>query len=402
MIRYHRPLFRSWLIALGAAAALAAPGAAGGPETETRSLRQAFPVGTETLRLANLCGRVELVAGRGKEVVVEATVHAAGSSAAETRRLLDQMSWVETEDRKGRPLWALSYPVDDYRGFAYPRKGSGGGSGEWFGDWFGEGRSTLEYRGERVAVYGAPRAGAPILYADLRIEIPDQSDVAVRNGVGSVRGGTLRGSLVVDTASGDVEMAGYAGKLVVDTGSGDVDLGDIESELSVDTGSGSVRVDALRGSGLIDTGSGDVEVISFRGTNLSVDTGSGDVRVGGGEAVTVDVDTGSGDIRLDNVELESFRGDTGSGDVILRSSLERTRDIVVDTGSGEVKIFAGPAASFDLEADQGSGDIIVGYTDASYKTRGREIYGARRGDGKTRIRVETGSGDCEIHPQPKS
>jgi hypothetical protein len=383
-------------------AVAALPALAGEPATETRTLHQTFAVGTETLRLANLCGRVELVPGKGKEVVVDAVLHAAGSNAAETQKLLGSLRWIETKDRKGRPQWALSYPVDDYRGFAYPRKGGTHG-GEWFGDWLGEGRSTLEYRGERVAVYGAPRSGAPVLYADLRIEIPDESDVAVRNGVGSVRGGALRGTLVVDTASGDVEIASYFGGLSIDTGSGDVDLGDVDSKnLSVDTGSGSVRVDALRGGGVIDTGSGDVEVLAFHGADLSIDTGSGDVRVGGGEAVTLSVDTGSGDIRIDNVELESFRGDTGSGDVILRSSLERTRDVVVDTGSGEVKIFAGPMASFDLEADQGSGEIVVGYADASFKTRGREIYGARRGDGKTRIRVETGSGDCEIHPQPHS
>jgi hypothetical protein len=392
--------YRRGLAALSFAL-LAAPLWAGSPATETRALRQSFPQGAETLRLANLCGRVELVAGKGREVVVDATIHAAGSDAAETKRLLDSLRWIEASDRKGRQGWALSYPVDSYRGFAYPRKGQGG-STEWLGDWLGEGRSTLEYRGERVAIYGAPRAGAPVLYADLKVELPEGSDVWLRNGVGSVRGGSLRGTLVIDTASGDVDLVAYDGNLTVDTGSGDVDLGDIASNLSVDTGSGAVRVDALRGTGVIDTGSGDVEVIAFNGSNLSVDTGSGDVRVGGGDATTVDVDTGSGDIRIENVELETFRGDTGSGDVVLRSSLARTREVTVDTGSGEVKIFAGPAASFDLEADQGSGDIVVGYADASYKTRGREIYGARRGDGRTVIRVETGSGDCEIHPQPKS
>jgi hypothetical protein len=42
----------------------------------------------------------------------------------------------------------------------------------------------------------------------------------------------------------------------------------------------------------------------------------------------------------------------------------------------------------------------VGYADAVYKRHGREIYGARRGDGRTKIRVETGSGDCVIEPHP--
>jgi DUF4097 and DUF4098 domain-containing protein YvlB len=63
-----------------------------------------------------------------------------------------------------------------------------------------------------------------------------------------------------------------------------------------------------------------------------------------------------------------------------------------------VKILGGPDASFDLTADQGSGDIEVGYADATYKKSGREIVGAKRGDGRTRIVVETGSGDCIIQP----
>ncbi len=122
------------------------------------------------------------------------------------------------------------------------------------------------------------------------------------------------------------------------------------------------------------------------------------MRISGGVVANLDVDTGSGDISIDGVEMEVVRADTGSGDVSIRSSLARTREILIDTGSGTVKIVGGPGASFDLVADQGSGDIQVGYTDATYKKSGREIVGARRGDGRTRIVVETGSGDCIIQP----
>ena len=167
-----------------------------------------------------------------------------------------------------------------------------------------------------------------------------------------------------------------------------------------DTGSGDVRVGKMAGRGLVDTGSGNVEVLSFRGTALSVDTGSGDVRIADCDTGSLDVDTGSGDIRLENVEMETFRGDTGSGDVIVKTSLTKTRDMLVDTGSGSVKILAGPEASFDLEAEQGSGELHVGYADAQYKVRsGREVYGAWRGDRKTKIRVDTGSGDCVVEPR---
>ena len=40
----------------------------------------------------------------------------------------------------------------------------------------------------------------------------------------------------------------------------------------------------------------------------------------------------------------------------------------------------------------------VGYADASLRKDGRRVVGARRGDGRTQIHIETGSGDCSIKP----
>ena len=375
-------------------AVLAGPVRAADEGLLTRSYEHSLAlVAGDTLRLANLAGALELVPGTGREVVVEATLHGRAGTAAQTRSLLDAMRWVESRDRKGRREWALSYPVDRYRSFSYPVKGGGG--------WWDDSRTTFEYLGEKVTIYSRPRGDAPVLYADLRILLPADAAVVVRNGAGSVRGGRLQGDLGVDTGSGDVEIEAFRGRLNVDTGSGDVDLGEVHAECTVDTGSGDVRIAALEGDGSVDTGSGNVEVGRIVAAAFGVDTGSGDVRLGGGQVATLSVDTGSGDIRVEGVEVEVFRGDTGSGDVVLRSSLETTRDVVVDTGSGSVRILGGTNASFDIEADQGSGDLVVGYTDAVYKKHGREVYGARRGDGKTKIRVETGSGDCVIEPRPK-
>jgi len=379
------PLAAALLLAATAQVALA-----GEPALQSKTFSQTFPLKAgETLRLANLAGSVELVPGKSGEVSVTVIAQAAGSGAADTQSLLDSLRWVETRDKKGRPEWALSYPVDRYRTYSYPRRGTG---------WWDDGETNMDYLGERVKVTGRQRAGAPVLFADLKIALPSSGPVAVRNGVGNVAGGSLAGELVVDTGSGDVDVKAFRGKLSVDTGSGDVALGDVEAECSVDTGSGDVRIASLRGNGTVDTGSGDVEIESATGGSLSADTGSGNVRVSGGEVAKLDVDTGSGDIQIDGVEMEILRADTGSGDVSIRSSLARTREILIDTGSGTVKIVGGADASFDLVADQGSGDIQVGYTDATYKKSGREIIGARRGDGRTRIVVETGSGDCIIQP----
>ena len=365
---------------------------------QTRSLRHTFPAGAAELQLANLAGRVELIKGTGKEVVVEATIYAEASSADKTRQLLDGMKWVKARDKKGHPEWALSYPVERYDAFHYPRVNKDEDLPAFL-TWLDVGHTSTTYRGKRVRLYSKKRASTPTLYADLRIALPAASNVVVRNVVGSVRGGDLEGTLTVDTGAGDVRLASYAGRLVVDTGSGDVTLGSVKGETLVDTGSGDVSIKRLVGNGSVDTGSGDVVVENVSAGKLAIDTGSGDVTVRGGVAAIVSADTGSGNVHIEGVELEELNADTGSGNVVVVSSLSKARKVVADTGSGDIRIRASANASFDIESDQGSGDLVVGYSDATLRRSGRKVVGARRGDGRTVIRVETGSGDCVISPK---
>ena len=257
----------------------------------------------------------------------------------------------------------------------YPRPGE-------IGSWFGS-SSSVHYLGERVSVVSRRSGSAPTLYADLRITIPRQSDLVVENAVGKVHGGELAGTLGLDCASGDVDLGGFDGKLAVDTGSGDV------------------RVGRLTGAGSFDTGSGDVSVGEDGGLNGSkvvVDTGSGDVQLGGGKLDQVVVKTGSGDVRVSDLDAAGIDLNTGSGDVTLRSPLAVATRVKVDTGSGDVEIYGGPDASFKLAADQGSGKLDVRYGDARLIRSGREVVGAERGDGRTRIDIGTGSGDCVVAP----
>jgi hypothetical protein len=394
---------RAW--ALGPALALALGiglGAAGrlAAEPQTRTFRQSFPVAPGvSLRLANLAGQVELVAGSGSQVVIDATVHAELPGSGETQQVLQEMRWVRAADGKGREEWALAYPVERYRSYFYPRPREGSESSFW--SLFDNSSSSTTYRGERVRVYSGRRSSAPTLYADLRIALPGTSDVALRNLVGKVHGGGLAGSLALETGSSDVHIDSFAGQLRLDTGSGDVVLGSSRGETSIDTGSGDVEVRQLVGNATIDTGSGDVRIDKVAVGKLKLHTGSGDVMVRDGAAGELIADTGSGEVRVVGVELEELNADTGSGDVEVASSLEHTRRITAKTGSGDIRVYAGPAASFDVTADQSSGDLQVNYADAVLR-RGHhrdKVVGARRGDGRTAIHIESGSGDCLIGPR---
>jgi DUF4097 and DUF4098 domain-containing protein YvlB len=384
----------TWLLTLGLA--LTATAAAADPQT--RAFRQAFPLQTPELRLANLAGRVELVRGEGRGVVVEATVHAEGEDVGETKKLLDGMRWVRGKDTKGRDEWALSYPLERYKSYAYPRPKTRS-SGFWS---FLEnmGTSSTTYRGERVRIYGERRSSAPILYADLRIALPAGSNAVVLNAVGAVNGGAgLEGTLGVQTGSGDIRLAAYSGRLTVGTGSGDVSLGAVKGETTVGTGSGDVAVRRLVGNGSFETGSGDVTVESASAGKLALSAGSGDLTVRGGDAGRVIADTSSGTIQLLGVAAGELSANTGSGDVVLRGPLARTKKVTAETGSGDVRITAGAEASFDIDSHHGSGELVVRYADAALRRDGRKLVGAKRGGGHTVIHVETGSGDCVIGPQ---
>jgi len=395
------PVMASWLAAaLTVAVALCMAGRLAA-EPQTRAFRQSFPVAAagRTLRLANLAGRVDLVPGSGNQVVVDATVHAEASGAGETQRLLQEMQWVRGQDTKGREEWALAYPVDRYHSFFYPT--AHGQSESSFWSLFDTSSSSTTYRGERVRVYLGRRSSAPTLYADLRIAVPRSCFLALRNLVGTIRGGALEGDLALDTGNGDIHLDAFAGQLRLDTGSGDVVLGVSRGETSIDTGSGDVVVHQLVGNASIDTGSGDVRIAKVAVGKLTIHTGSGDVTVHEGAAGSLNAGTGSGTVRVVGVELEELLADTGSGDVEVQSSLEHTRRLTAKTGSGDVRIYAGPSASFDVTADQGSGDLSVQYSDAVLRhARHRDkVVGARRGDGRTAIRIETSSGDCVIGPR---
>ncbi|HET9212045.1 MAG TPA: DUF4097 family beta strand repeat-containing protein [Thermoanaerobaculia bacterium] len=376
---------------LGGTAALCA-------QEQVRSFQQPFPANGE-VRIANLAGRVEIVRGQGPNVVVDATAHAEFSSAAESQRQLQGLRWVRGHDKKGREEWQLSYPVEKHRAYSYPTaKKEDSGLPSFLSFLADMGSTTSTYRGERVKIYYR-KGSAPTLYADLRIALPAGSNVAVRNVIGKVHGGDLEGNLSIDTGSGDVQIASQSGQLLIDTGSGDVVIGSARGETTIDTGSGDVVVRRFVGNGSIDTGSGSVTVQKVSAGKLTVDTGSGDVTLQEGEAGRVIAKTASGGVKVLSIELEDLTAETGSGNVTVQSTLARTRRLTAETGSGDVDIKAGPNASFNVVSDQGSGDLKVHYADAVLRKQGHKVVGARRGDGRTAIHIETGSGDATIRPQ---
>jgi hypothetical protein len=337
----------------------------------TRTLRVEIP-GAEGFAIENLAGTMRVTRGGGAAVTAVATLH------AENEELAGLVRFERVRESSSRAVYRVIYPTDRHRTFRYPHGHDSGSTGTLL-KVFGLGSSSsAEYGGERVKVSASEGV---LLYADVEVQVPARAiDGVFKNLVGAL------------------EAQNVEGKLLFDSGSGDITLDKVRGTVRADTGSGDVRASDIEGSFDCDTGSGDCRLAGFRGETITCDVGSGDVHVRGANARSIDADTGSGDVRAVDVDVVDFSADTGSGDVVLEVSGQRLARVNVDTGSGDVTLRLGPDASFEALADQGSGDIENHFADAQPIFEHKELLGYRRGDARTKIKVDTGSGDLVLDP----
>ena len=320
----------------------------------------------------NLVGTMKIVPGPGRQVVVVGEVH------AESDRLARTITIEQVAGRLGVPTLRVRYPLDDERTLRYPGPDKGKKSEGLLESWFGGLSTSTEYDGRKVKISSW---GGTLLYVDVQVQVPRHLDDATfRNMVGLLEG------------------SGMDGKILFDASSGDIDVDSVKGEIRTDTGSGDVKAGGLEGSFSCDTGSGDCDLTDFTGDTVHCEVGSGDATIRKVTALHMDVHTGSGDVRVTEGDLEEFSADTGSGSVRLDNRGNRLKRVKAGTGSGDVVLRLAPDASFEALADQGSGDLLVHYKDAQPILRRKEVIGYRRGDARTRIDVDTGSGDLTIEP----
>jgi hypothetical protein len=347
------------LIAGGAALTFAAPARTGSAERYTLS-------GSD-VALYNLAGEVHIHATGGDRVVVE--VDRGGRDA--TR--LD----IATGPIGSRQTLRVRYPGDR---ISYSPMG-----GSWrtevrvrddgtFGD---DANRAVPGSGRKVQVTSG--SGGLEAHADLDVGVPAGMRLSMNLAVGEVEVANVDGKITVNGQASSITAKGVKGELVVDNGSGSVIVHGMTGDLDIDTGSGSVRVEEVKGGLLkLDTGSGSVEVSDARVDDLRVDTGSGHVDLSEINAGDILVDTGSGGVSVD-----------------LMSDIESLK---VDTGSGGVTVYVPRSLGAEFEVGTSGGGIRVDVPHQSSHVERNEARG-RIGDGRGRIRVDTGSGSVQIRPR---
>lgn len=318
------------------------------------------------IEIFNVAGRATLHRGTGSAVVVQAT--RVGSDAGQLQFATD------ARGRGGAARLRVVYPLDRTGDGIYWEGGGTSGLRLRADGTFG-GNDDESERGERVSIgsRGSFRASA-----DLDIAVPEGRTVALHLAVGRV------------------ELNGTSGEFTIDTWSADVGARDIAGSYLFDTGSGNVTVTGATGTLRLDTGSGDCTVAGVRGDLLDIDTGSGDADATDVQVDRARFDTGSGDVRAHRVQAGTGVVDTGSGDAVLEFTGGAIDDWRIDTGSGDATITLPPQADVTISIDTGSGDIAVDRDGLTLQRRERDAMVLRAGEGRGRLRIDTGSGDVRI------
>jgi beta-lactamase regulating signal transducer with metallopeptidase domain len=162
--------------------------------------------------------------------------------------------------------------------------------------------------------------------------------------------------------------------------------------LAANSGSGDIVDEGVGQNAKLQTGSGDISASGLQGP-FSVMTGSGNItaeQTGEGDVVA---QTGSGNIELKEIH-GGFRGQTGSGDI--KASGTPSASWHLQTGSGSIELQTGNAP-ITLDASTGSGSVNTEHEMMVQGSLDRHhIKGTLNGGGPT-VRLETGSGDIQIH-----
>jgi len=327
-------------------------------QTERRALSG------DRIAIYNLAGRLRVQAGAGSQVTVDVT--RAGRDAGQLK--------IATGETHGAQSLRIVYPSDRIvypdmrsRGRTQLRVNNDGtfddrDSGR---DWFGRDRVEIRDSGNGLEAH-----------ADLVVGVPKNQQITIHWGVGDATVTNVDGDIRLSVAAATVNTEHTRGRLDLDTGSGAVTVMDAQGEVVLDSGSGGVTVNGVRGDHLdMDTGSGMIRADDIVVKSLKADVGSGGLTMGRLKASRVSVDVGSGGLNLDLLSVvEDLTIDAGSGGVTVRLPAAQGADIDIETGSGGIESdFA--VQTTHLERNHLRGQI---------------------GDGRGRIKIESGSGRVRL------
>ncbi len=318
-----------------------------------------------SVAIYNIVGHVEVVAGSGRDVVVE--INRGGRDASRLS--------IDVGELRGRNTLRVMYPSDE---IVYPELGRGSNSSfdmDRDGTWGDRDGGRWSSRGRRVRVRGS---GSGLeAWTDLRVLVPAGKQLDMHLGVGQLTATNVDGELRLESGSGRINARGIKGNTIIATGSGGIDARDLSGDdVRMSTGSGGITADGLTAR------------------RCKLETGSGGVTTSGAKCDELTIESGSGTVRGDDITAENVSVETGSGGVTfaLRSSPRRVK---IETGSGGVTLALPAKLDAQLDIETGSGGIDSDFAVQVNRMERNRLRGTV-GNGSGTIRIETGSGGVRL------
>ena len=280
----------------------------------TRSIIKSFPAsGEKTLRLENLAGRVELVPSKGPTVEVAAIVRVGDLSVEDVKRLIDDIRWVEAPTEKGESRWGLAFPGGRYPVVRYPV------AGETKTD-----STTVRYLDREIRLSNRRAESVPSLEFDLRITLPPEAHVAVRNAVGPIEGQNIVAPLEVTTHHGVIKLRDVRAPIIATSELGDILISRLNSDAVVQTESGNIELREVTGGRVaVSARSGDCRILQPPDAGFHLQyLGNRPISVNGGSVSRISAQT-------DGRRMELLSQGTGGPNITVTAG---TGDTVIESG----------------------------------------------------------------------
>lgn len=197
----------------------------------------------------------------------------------------------------------------------------------------------------------------------------------------------------LDTAGGDIAVAGIVGKVQADTSGGALRFERVQGPIHGDTSGGPISVVDSRGDIHVDTSGGGIEVRGGGGT-LHADTSGGPITVRSFEG-TAQVETSGGGITLENI-VGSVDASTSGGGIQAVLPSPVPGDVHLETSGGNISLKVPSAAGFQIDAESSGGGVSSEVPLTSTATRERDDLKGVVNQGGPKVQLRTSGGGIRI------
>lgn len=225
----------------------------------------------------------------------------------------------------------------------------------------------------------------------IQITVPNRYDLDLDSAGGDISVAGVQGSVNGTTAGGDVRLASVTGNVKVHTSGGDIDVQDLSGDNELRTTGGDVTLRTVTGNSRVDTTGGDIRLEHLKGS-IQASSGGGDILATDVRGDSVLKSTG-GDIRAQGMDGRIEAGTTG-GD-ITTELLGANRGIDAHTTGGDITLRLAADIKGTLDASSTGGSVSSELPVTVTRGRESELQGPINGGGPT-IRARTFGGNIKL------